>query len=74
MWHGIFLGNGADALSPTLKIQESFMLAFIASGGPMEMAIFSKSGSLAGAHEVTIYFYTYNPAVKTAPLCSAGTR
>ncbi len=56
MWHGIFLGNGADAFSRTIQIQSLFMLAFMASGGNVEMAMFSKSESTENAHEVTIYF------------------
>ena len=56
MWYGIFLGNGADAFTPTTKIQSSFMLAFMAAGGNVEMAMFSKSESTEDAHEVTIYF------------------
>ena len=56
MWHGIFLGNGADAFTRTTQIQSSFMLAFMASGGNIEMAMFSKSESMEDAHEVTIYF------------------
>ena len=56
MWHGIFLGNGADAFSRTTQIQSSFMLAFMASGGVIEMAMFSQSESTEDAHEVTILF------------------
>ena len=56
MWYGLFLGNGADAFAPTMKIQNDFMRAFIASGGNVEMAMFSLSESTSEAHEVTIYF------------------
>ena len=66
MWHYLFLGNGADAFLPTTKIQEAFMLAFMAAGGPVEMAIFSKSSP--GAHDVTLYFSpAATPFAKTIP-------
>lgn len=55
MWHGLFLGNGVDAFAPTMRIQEAFMAAFMAAGGPIEMALFSKS-EVTDAHEVTLYF------------------
>ena len=54
MWHALFLGNGADAYAPTLKIQETFMATFMAAGGPIEMALFSTIES--GTAEVTLYF------------------
>jgi hypothetical protein len=56
MWHSLFLGNGVDAVAPKMKIQNAFYLAFVTTGAPLDMAMFSASDAATGTPGVTLYF------------------
>jgi hypothetical protein len=51
-WHCKALGNGAAAAALSRRIQEMFPPLFAASGGPSDMAVFTRYE----ANEVTAYF------------------
>jgi hypothetical protein len=78
IWYGLFLGNGADALAPRLRIQQSFLRAYAAAGQPINMAVFSKAETKDRAHEVTLYFSpaaaTFAKSLSGAAPCEKPTR
>ena len=42
-WFSLEIGDGVEALSPTRKIQDAFLVSFAAAGQPKDMAVFSAS-------------------------------
>jgi hypothetical protein len=53
-WYRKTLGHGADAATPSLRIQQLFPSMFAESGQPSSMAVFSRHDRKAD--EVTAYF------------------
>ena len=53
-WSSVDLGDGVAAYAPRNEMQEQFMPAFMAAGGPVEMAMFSRYDLRANV--VTVYF------------------
>lgn len=53
-WHCRTLGDGASSLAPSMRIQQLFAPMFLASGRPVDMAVFSRHDR--DANEVTAYF------------------
>lgn len=41
-WYSKDLGDGVEALGPTDEIEKAWMLTYIASGRPLDMAVFTK--------------------------------
>lgn len=56
-WYSVSLGDGMMAVTPSAEIEERFQRAFIAAGGPVNMAVFTRSESEGRLHcEVIAYF------------------
>jgi len=41
-WYSVSLGNGIEAYTPSLKIQEFFLPIFANANMPYDMAVFSR--------------------------------
>lgn len=60
-WFSLEFGDRIEAFGPTEKIQEEFMVSFVAAGQPKDMAVFSSSRWAAtvegrSAKLITVYF------------------
>ena len=58
MWYGLYVGRGEAAHDPSMKALAMFLVAFIAAGQPLHMAVFSQSADPdeSGREDVTLYF------------------
>lgn len=56
-WYSLSLGDGMMAAIPSAEIDERFQRSFISAGGPLNMAVFTRSESEGRLHcEVIAYF------------------